>query len=128
MFLSRQHLHFAGIGGIGMSGIAEVLLNLGYTISGSDLKLSPVTDRLVGLGATVFEGHDAKNLTGAKALVVSSAVNEANPEVQEARRLDIPVIPCDGELLAETDAPGSTALPLQAATARQPPLRWWRPS
>jgi UDP-N-acetylmuramate--alanine ligase len=100
MFLSRQHLHFAGIGGIGMSGIAEVLLNLGYTISGSDLKLSPTTDRLVGLGATVFEGHDAKNLNGAKALVVSSAVNEANPEVQEARRIGIPVIP-RGELLAE---------------------------
>src|ERR1700733_1092812 len=100
MFFSRQHLHFAGIGGIGMSGIAEVLLNLGYTISGSDLKLSPTTDRLVGLGATVFEGHDAKNLNGAKALVVSSAVNEANPEVQEARRIGIPVIP-RGELLAE---------------------------
>ena len=100
MFFSRQHLHFAGIGGIGMSGIAEVLLNLGYTISGSDLKLSPTTDKLVKLGATVFEGHDAKNLSGAKALVVSSAVNEANPEVQEARRLGIPVIP-RGELLAE---------------------------
>jgi UDP-N-acetylmuramate--alanine ligase len=100
MFFSRQHLHFAGIGGIGMSGIAEVLLNLGYTISGSDLKLTATTDRLVTLGATVFEGHDAKNLDGAKALVVSSAVNEANPEVQEARRLGIPVIP-RGELLAE---------------------------
>ncbi len=83
-----------------MSGIAEVLLNLGYTISGSDLKLSPTTDRLTKLGAVVFEGHDAKNLGGAKALVVSSAVNEANPEVREARRLGIPVIP-RGELLAE---------------------------
>ncbi len=100
MFFSKQHLHFAGIGGIGMSGIAEVLLNLGYTISGSDLRLSPTTDRLVRLGATVFEGHDASNLGGAKALVVSSAVNEANSEVQEARRLGIPVIP-RGELLAE---------------------------
>jgi len=100
MFFSRQHLHFAGIGGIGMSGIAEVLLNLGYTISGSDLKLSPTTDRLVKLGATVYEGHDPKNLNGAKALVVSSAVNESNSEVQEARRLSIPVIP-RGELLAE---------------------------
>ncbi len=100
MFFSRQHLHFAGIGGIGMSGIAEVLLNLGYTISGSDLKLSTTTDRLVKLGATVFEGHDAKNLGGAKALVVSSAVNENNPEVKEARRMGIPVIP-RGELLAE---------------------------
>ena len=86
MFFSRQHLHFAGIGGIGMSGIAEVLLNLGYTISGSDLRLTPTTDRLVQLGATVYEGHDAENVAGAKALVVSSAVDESNPEVQEARR------------------------------------------
>jgi UDP-N-acetylmuramate--alanine ligase len=100
MFFSRQHLHFAGIGGIGMSGIAEVLLNLGYTISGSDLKLTATTDRLSQLGATIYEGHDARNVAGAKALVVSSAVDESNPEVQEARRLQIPVIP-RGELLAE---------------------------
>ena len=100
MFFSRQHLHFAGIGGIGMSGIAEVLLNLGYTISGSDLRLSPTTDRLAKLGATIYEGHKAENVAGAKALVVSSAVEESNPEVQEARRLQIPVIP-RGELLAE---------------------------
>src|ERR1700685_3942373 len=100
MFFSQQHLHFAGIGGIGMSGIAEVLLNLGYTISGSDLKLSPTTDRLAQLGATIYEGHAAKNVAGAKALVVSSAVDELNSEVQEARRLQIPVIP-RGELLAE---------------------------
>jgi UDP-N-acetylmuramate--alanine ligase len=100
MFFSRQHLHFAGIGGIGMSGIAEVLLNLGYTISGSDLRLSPTTERLASLGATIYEGHNAENVAGAKALVVSSAVEESNPEVQEARRLQIPVIP-RGELLAE---------------------------
>src|SRR5271154_6003499 len=100
MFFRRQHLHFAGIGGIGMSGIAEVLLNLGYTISGSDLRLSPTTDRLVKLGATVYAGHAASNVTGAKALVISSAVDEQNPEVVEARRLQIPVIP-RGELLAE---------------------------
>jgi UDP-N-acetylmuramate--alanine ligase len=100
MFFGVQHLHFTGIGGIGMSGIAEVLLNLGYTISGSDLKLTTVTDRLVKLGATIYEGHTASNVTGAKALVVSSAVDEQNPEVQEARRLQIPVIP-RGELLAE---------------------------
>ncbi|HWF09993.1 MAG TPA: UDP-N-acetylmuramate--L-alanine ligase [Bryobacteraceae bacterium] len=100
MFFSRQHLHFAGIGGIGMSGIAEVLLNLGYTISGSDLKVSPTTDRLAQLGAKIYEGHNAENVAGAKALVVSSAVEESNPEVQEARRLQIPVIP-RGELLAE---------------------------
>jgi UDP-N-acetylmuramate--alanine ligase len=100
MFFTRQHLHFAGIGGIGMSGIAEVLLNLGYTISGSDLRLSPTTARLAALGATIYEGHNAENVAGAKALVVSSAVEESNPEVQEARRLQIPVIP-RGELLAE---------------------------
>jgi len=100
MFFGAQHFHFTGIGGIGMSGIAEVLLNLGYTISGSDLKLTPVTDRLAKLGATVYEGHDAAHVSGAKALVVSSAVDEQNPEVQEARRLQIPVIP-RGELLAE---------------------------
>lgn len=100
MFFKQQHLHFTGIGGIGMSGIAEVLLNLGYTVSGSDLKLSPITERLAKLGARIHEGHAASNVEGAKALVVSSAVNEANPEVQEARRLGIPVIP-RGELLAE---------------------------
>jgi UDP-N-acetylmuramate--alanine ligase len=100
MFFNKQHLHFAGIGGIGMSGIAEVLLNLGYTISGSDLKLSATTDRLARLGATVYAGHAASNVTGAKALVISSAVDATNPEVIEARRLQIPVIP-RGELLAE---------------------------
>ncbi len=100
MFFRPQHLHFTGIGGIGMSGIAEVLLNLGYQISGSDLKLSPITERLAAMGARVYEGHDAANVTGARALVVSSAVDEQNPEVQEARRLQIPVIP-RGELLAE---------------------------
>src|SRR5580704_12722588 len=100
MFFGVQHLHFTGIGGIGMSGIAEVLLNLGYTISGSDLKLTPVTDRLAKLGATIHEGHDAAHVAGAKALVVSSAVDEQNPELLEARRLQIPIIP-RGELLAE---------------------------
>jgi UDP-N-acetylmuramate--alanine ligase len=100
MFFRPQHLHFTGIGGIGMSGIAEVLLNLGYQISGSDVKLSAITERLSGMGATVFEGHQASNVGGARALVVSSAVDEQNPEVVEARRLGIPVIP-RGELLAE---------------------------
>jgi UDP-N-acetylmuramate--alanine ligase len=100
MFFRPQHFHFTGIGGIGMSGIAEVLLNLGYRISGSDVRLSPITERLAGMGATIHEGHQASNLGGARALVVSSAVDERNPEVQEARRLQIPVIP-RGELLAE---------------------------
>src|ERR1700683_3534748 len=100
MFFRQQHLHFTGIGGIGMSGIAEVLLNLGYRISGSDVKLSPIPRRVAALGAAIYEGHAASNVGGARALVVSSAVDERNPEVQEARRLQIPVIP-RGELLAE---------------------------
>ncbi len=83
-----------------MSGIAEVLLNLGYQISGSDVKLSPITERLAAMGARVYEGHSAANIAGARALVVSSAVDESNPEVQEARRLQIPIIP-RGEMLAE---------------------------
>ena len=90
MFFRKQHLHFTGIGGIGMSGIAEVLLNLGYTISGSDQKLSATTEHLAQLGASIFEGHAAANVGGAKALVVSSAVDEQNAEVQEARRLPFP--------------------------------------
>jgi UDP-N-acetylmuramate--alanine ligase len=100
MFFKQQHFHFTGIGGIGMSGIAEVLLNLGYTISGSDLRLSPITERLAKLGARIQEGHRAEHVAGAQALVVSSAVGAANPELVEARRLQIPVIP-RGELLAE---------------------------
>ena len=83
-----------------MSGIAEVLLNLGFPISGSDLKLSPITDRLAAMGARIHEGHAAANISGARALVVSSAVDDQNPEVVGARRLQIPVIP-RGELLAE---------------------------
>jgi UDP-N-acetylmuramate--alanine ligase len=100
MFLKPQHLHFVGIGGIGMSGIAEVLLDLGFTISGSDQKLTPITGHLAQLGAEIHEGHDASNLGDAKAVVISSAVSEDNPELQEARRLQIPVIP-RGEMLAE---------------------------
>src|SRR3954470_856761 len=100
MFFKQQQLHFTGIGGIGMSGIAEILLTLGYQISGSDVKLTPITERLAARGARIFEGHAAANVGGAKALVVTSAVDEQNPEVVEARRLGIPVIP-RGELLAE---------------------------
>src|SRR4051812_9168748 len=100
MFFKPQHVHFVGIGGIGMSGIAEVLLTLGYEVSGSDLKPSPITDRLSTLGANVYVGHDGQNVTGAKAVVVTSALDANNPEILEARRLQIPVIP-RGELLAE---------------------------
>jgi UDP-N-acetylmuramate--alanine ligase len=100
MFFKPQHVHFVGIGGIGMSAIAEVLLTLGYQVSGSDAKLSPITERLTKLGATVQVGHRAENVSGAKAVVVTSALDPANPEMAEARRLQIPVIP-RGELLAE---------------------------
>ena len=100
MFVKAQRVHFIGIGGIGMSGIAEILLNLHYPVSGSDLRRSPVADRLVSLGATVFEGHAAANVVGAGVVVVSSAVNEHNPEVIEARARKIPVIQ-RAEMLAE---------------------------
>jgi UDP-N-acetylmuramate--alanine ligase len=100
MFAKAQRVHFIGIGGIGMSGIAEILLNLHYPVSGSDLRRSAVTERLATLGATVFEGHAAANVLGASVVVVSSAVHENNPEVVEARARKIPVIQ-RAEMLAE---------------------------
>ncbi len=100
MFAKIQRIHFVGIGGIGMSGIAEVLLNLGYKVSGSDLKHSGVTARLVSLGAQVFEGHRAENVRGADVVVTSSAIARDNPEVTEARRAHLPVIQ-RAEMLAE---------------------------
>ena len=100
MFFKPQPVHFVGIGGIGMSGLAEVLLEMGYRVSGSDLRSSAITDRLVSHGAEMHMGHEASNLGDAKAVVVSSAVRPDNPEVAEARRRAIPVIP-RGELLAE---------------------------
>jgi UDP-N-acetylmuramate--alanine ligase len=100
MFAKIQRIHFVGIGGIGMSGIAEVLLNLGYKVSGSDLKSSSVTQRLAGLGATIFEGHRAENIVGAEVVVTSSAIAAENPEVTEAHKLHIPVIQ-RAEMLAE---------------------------
>src|SRR6202522_416551 len=100
MFAKIQQIHFVGIGGIGMSGIAEVLLNLGYKVSGSDLKSSAVTQRLAGLGAMVFEGHRAENISGAEVVVTSSAIAGENPEVLEAHRLRLPVIG-RAEMLAE---------------------------
>jgi UDP-N-acetylmuramate--alanine ligase len=100
MFAKIQRIHFVGIGGIGMSGIAEVLLNLGYKVSGSDLKSSSVTQRLSGLGAAVFEGHRAENIAGAEVVVTSSAIAAENPEVTEAHKLHIPVIQ-RAEMLAE---------------------------
>jgi UDP-N-acetylmuramate--alanine ligase len=88
-----KHIHFVGIGGSGMSGIAEVLLTLGYKVSGSDLASSAATRRLTQLGATITLGHDAKYLDGADAVVVSTAVSHGNPEVQAARARRIPVVP-----------------------------------
>ena len=88
-----KNIHFIGIGGSGMSGIAEVLVNLGFNVTGSDLASNSVTARLQAAGATVYRGHQKENLTDADVVVVSSAVNEANPEVMEARSRKIPVVP-----------------------------------
>lgn len=100
MFGKIQKLHFVGIGGIGMSGIAELLLNLGYQVSGSDHKQSPLTDRLASLGGKIKIGHDAANINGAHVVVISSAVRPDNVEVVEAKKQHIPVIP-RVEMLAE---------------------------
>jgi len=100
MYGKIEKIHFVGIGGIGMSGIAEVLLNLGYKVSGSDLRGSEITERLAGFGAEIGIGHSAENLQSVDVVVISSAVNDDNPEVVEAKRLHIPVIP-RAEMLAE---------------------------
>jgi UDP-N-acetylmuramate--alanine ligase len=100
VFAKIQRVHFVGIGGIGMSGIAEVLLTLGYKVAGSDLRPSAVTQRLASLGAIIFEGHRATNVEGAEVVVTSSAIQRGNPEVAEARRRHIPVIQ-RAEMLAE---------------------------
>jgi UDP-N-acetylmuramate--alanine ligase len=100
MFATSQHAHFIGIGGIGMSGIAEILLNLGMKVSGSDLRRGPVTDRLAQLGAAIYEGHEAGHVAGATVVVTSSAVGATNPEVVEAHARKIPVIQ-RAEMLAE---------------------------
>lgn len=100
MFAKIQRIHFVGIGGIGMSGIAEVLLTLGFKVSGSDLKSSAVTERLANLGAIIFTGHRAENITGAEVVVTSSAIARDNPEVALAHAQHIPVIP-RAEMLAE---------------------------
>jgi UDP-N-acetylmuramate--alanine ligase len=100
VYLKKYHIHFVGIGGIGMSGIAELLLNLGYRVSGSDVKSSDITDRLKTMGGTIFKGHAAENIKGADVVVVSSAIDPENPEVQAAGQASIPVIP-RAEMLAE---------------------------
>jgi UDP-N-acetylmuramate--alanine ligase len=100
MFKRYQHIHFVGIGGIGMSGIAEILLNLGYTVSGSDQKRNETIERLERLGAKVVIGHRAENVEGVHVLVYSSAVSAGNVEVQTARQRQVPTIP-RAEMLAE---------------------------
>jgi UDP-N-acetylmuramate--alanine ligase len=99
-FRNFQRVHMVGIGGSGMSGIAEVLLALGYAVSGSDVKPSNTTQRLRNLGARIFDGHQGEQVRGAQVVVVSSAIRPDNPEIVEARKLKIPVIP-RAEMLAE---------------------------
>ncbi len=100
MYFEKYHIHFVGVGGIGRSGIVELLLNLGYVVSGSDLQSSGITERLQRLGGTIFEGHSADQIHGADVVVTSSAIDPDNPEVLAARDLSIPVIP-RAEMLAE---------------------------
>jgi UDP-N-acetylmuramate--alanine ligase len=100
MYGKTKHIHFVGIGGIGMSGIAELLANLGYRVSGSDLRRSKITDRLSRLGCRVFEGHDSKYIEGAEVIVASSAIADDNPEILAAREQGIPVV-MRAEMLAE---------------------------
>ncbi len=100
MFLKKYHIHFVGIGGIGMSGIAELLLNLGYKVSGSDTSSSDITRRLESLGGIIFQGHSAEQIHGADVVVTSSAIGPDNPEVVAAGQGSIPVIP-RAEMLAE---------------------------
>jgi UDP-N-acetylmuramate--alanine ligase len=100
MYLKKYQIHFVGIGGIGMSGIAELLLNLGYKVSGSDVKASEITTRLKSLGGTVYKGHKAVNIKNADVVVVSSAIGVDNPEVAAAQQKAVPVIP-RAEMLAE---------------------------
>ncbi len=100
MYKKDQHIHFVGIGGIGMSGIAEVLLNLGYRVSGSDVKSSDITQRLSSLGAALYYGHARENIKDVSVVVISSAIKPGNPELSEAQERNIPVIP-RAEMLAE---------------------------
>ena len=100
MYRKTNHIHFVGVGGIGMSGIAELLLNLGYTVSGSDLNSSPITEKLSALGGKIYKGHDSKWIAGANVVVTSSAISKSNPEVVQAHEDAIPVI-MRAEMLAE---------------------------
>ena len=100
MYRQTQHIHFVGIGGIGMSGIAELLLSLGYQVSGSDLRESDITKRLADLGGTIHFGHAGEWIKGADVVVVSTAIKQDNPEVAAAQEENIPIIQ-RAEMLAE---------------------------
>ena len=100
MYLKKYHIHFVGIGGIGMSGIAELLLNLGYKVSGSDTRLSDITTHLKQCGGIIYKGHKKDQIPGADVVVTSSAIGNDNPEVIASREASIPVIP-RAEMLAE---------------------------
>jgi len=100
MYNKKYHIHFVGVGGIGMSGIAELLLNLGYRVSGSDIRLSDITENLENMGGIIFEGHSEDQTEGADVVVTSSAVGPENPEIIAARQSSVPVIP-RAEMLAE---------------------------
>ena len=100
MYQKTYHIHFVGIGGIGMSGIAELLLNIGYQVSGSDDASSDITENLKKLGGVVYKGHATEQIQGADVVVISSAISSDNPEVVAARKESIPVIP-RAEMLAE---------------------------
>ncbi len=125
MFRHVKNIHFIGIGGIGMSGIAEVLCNLKFNVSGSDLKKSANTDRLEKFGATIYEGHSAENVGDAEVVVYSSAVKDDNPEIIQAKANSIPIIP-RAEMLAElmTLKPYSVAV---AGPHGKPPTPRWSP-
>ena len=122
MYRKIRRIHFVGIGGTGMSGLAEVLLRMDYKISGSDLVRSEVTDRLAELGAEIFIGHVARQVRGADLVVVSSAIGPENPEVRAGRRLGLPTLR-RGEMLAEVMRLHSVS-PWAAPTARPPPPPW----
>ena len=95
-----RRVHFVGVGGIGMSGIAELMVNLGYEVSGSDMHRTDITDRLESLGARISQGHDARNVAGVELVVYSSAVRQSNPEIAAARERGVAVV-ARAELLAE---------------------------
>ena len=124
MFATSQHAHFIGIGGIGMSGIAEILLNLGMKVSGSDLRRGPVTDRLAQLGATIYEGHSAANVAGATVVVTSSAVTASNPKCWKRTRAKFPS--SSAPRCWPNSCVSSTASPSPACMARRRLRRWWQ--